>query len=204
MIVNINVDGQTIKWASGRKPKVAAGSIQFVHLHFEFSSDWDDCVITAQFTQEEKTYNKLLENNECVLPNEIVEGACAISCFGYHADGEIRATAAPLYFGVFESGFIGDGEDVIPPTPDLYAQLLGKIDGALKNSVPIIRNGTWWVWSSIENDYVDTGVNAEGTESEPVTDVELLSAMHETGLIDPVVDETGSFIVNNDGTLFTI
>lgn len=203
MIVNVNVEGQTIKFG-GRKPKIAAGSIEFVHFHFVFSHDWDDCQITAQFTQNDETYDKLLENNECTLPNEIVEGACALSCFGYIPGGEIRATAAPLYFNVYQTGFIGEGEDPIPPTPDLYAQLLAKVDGALENSVPIIRDKMWWVWSSIENDYVNTGVRAEGKEPEPVTDFEFLTTMCETGLIDPVANKDGELFTDENGEIFIL
>lgn len=31
---------------------------------------------------------------------------------------------------------------------------------------PIIQNGTWWVWSFDNNDYIDTGVEAQGPQGE--------------------------------------
>lgn len=204
MIVNVNIDGQEIKWAGGKKPKIAAGSIEFVYFTFKFSSDWDGCTTTAQFIQDGKVLNKLLEDNVCTMPPEIVEGTCTLTCFGYMPDGTMRATAAPLYFGVLPSGVIGDGEDVIPPTPDLYSQLLGKIDRTVENAVPIIRDKRWWVWNASIDDYVDTGIYAEGTERPPVADYDFLLAMVETGLVDPVANENDKLFTDEGGTVFIL
>lgn len=128
MIANVKVEGQTIKWPTGKQPKIAADSIEFVNFHFTFSSDWDGCVIVAQFTQNDRTYDKLLVDGKCDFPPEITEGMCSVSCFGYIPNDAMRATVAPLYFGVSRSGFDVNGRRSIPPTPDLYSQLIAYYD----------------------------------------------------------------------------
>ncbi|MDO4157215.1 MAG: hypothetical protein Q4D37_10640 [Oscillospiraceae bacterium] len=52
-----------------------------------------------------------------------------MSIFGYEVESDttIRATTIPVMLNIRHSGFIGDAEPPIPPTPDLYTQLLKKI-----------------------------------------------------------------------------
>ena len=44
----------------------------------------------------------------------------------------MRATTVPVTLNIRSSGFVGDDDPPIPPTPDLYQQLLQKIDEAAK------------------------------------------------------------------------
>lgn len=62
-----------------------------------------------------------------------------MSVFGYDAENTdgLRATTVPVNLHVRRSGFIPDGEEEIPPTPDLYAQLLQKLDEKAAN----LQNG---------------------------------------------------------------
>lgn len=110
---------------------IADQQICFVDMCFLFSPDWEQMDKTAQFAQGEKTYNVHLGTGNvcrCLLPAELQTGCVSVSVFGYAADGSVRATTVPLGIGIKRSGFRGDGETPIPPTPDLYAQLLDAID----------------------------------------------------------------------------
>lgn len=126
MDVIVKIRGQTILWVS--KPKIVADAINFATFHFVFSEDWDDCDTVAQFTQNGKTYNQHISDGQCIMPVEITTGTCQLSVFGAKAGEAFRSTTAPLIFVVETSGFVGDGEPPIPPTPDLYAQLLAAIE----------------------------------------------------------------------------
>ena len=55
-----------------------------------------------------------------------------MSVFGYdtESDTTVRATTVPVTLNIRPSGFVGDNEPPIPPTPDLYTQLLKKIEEA--------------------------------------------------------------------------
>lgn len=122
-MIKIIVDGQSLRWYD-RAPKVAADSVEFVKFKFLLSEEWDDHVVVAQFSQKGATYNKVLEDGCCTLPVEIEDGKCFISIFGQIPGGPERATVIPLLTDVSLSGFVGNGETSIPPTPDLYSQLI--------------------------------------------------------------------------------
>lgn len=121
----VAVEGQTLRWY-GKIPEIADNSVQFVQLEFSLPKYWADLVVMAQFSQT-KTYNKLLENGCCYLPAELVAGPCEVSLFGQRAGETVRATSVPLRFKISRSGFTSTAETPIPPTPDLYAQLLEKL-----------------------------------------------------------------------------
>lgn len=123
------IDGQKIDLLS--RQVVADQQLNFVDMCFLFSADWDDLDKTAQFVQEDKTYHVHLGSDtvcHCMLPAEIKTGCVSISIFGYAVDGSVRGTTVPICLSIKRAGFKGDGETPIPPTPDLYAQLLEKID----------------------------------------------------------------------------
>lgn len=124
-------------------------------VHWEFCERWAGMVITAQFTQvqkneetgkdEKRTFNVLVDEvtNTTTMPNEIVAGDVDISAFGEHPVTGVRITTVPIKKRIDKSGFVGDGEIPIPPTLNLYSQLIGRIN---ENSIPYIgENGNWWV-----------------------------------------------------------
>lgn len=125
MVHRIVVEDQSLRWY-GRPPKIADDSIEFVRLQFHLPEDWDPLVLVAQFTQAD-TYNMLLDKDTCFLPKELTAGLCKLSLFGYTVGKPLRATSIPLVFQIEESGFVSSAETPIPPTPDLYAQLLERI-----------------------------------------------------------------------------
>ena len=112
-----------------RREVVADEQVAFVNLLFLFTPEWEQIDKVAQFKQCENVYNVHIGKGnvaQCTLPSEITNGQTSISIFGYH--DEVRATTATLEFRVCRSGFSDSGSVPIPPTPDLYAQLLKKID----------------------------------------------------------------------------
>lgn len=115
-----------------RREVVADEQVAFVNLLFLFTPEWEQIDKVAQFKQGENVYNVHIGRGnvaQCTLPAEIKNGQTSISIFGYH--DEVRATTATLEFRVCRSGFSDSGSVPIPPTPDLYAQLLKKIDGKI-------------------------------------------------------------------------
>lgn len=110
---------------------IAADQIAFVKIHFVFDNNWKPLHKVVQFTQDEITYNRVLgtENTSCFLPAELTPGTVKMSLFGYDAEATetVRATTVVKTLHIRPSGFDGENETPIPPTPDLYQQLLQKI-----------------------------------------------------------------------------
>ena len=109
---------------------IAADQIAFVKIHFAFDNNWKPLHKVVQFTQDEITYNRVLgtENTSCFLPAELTVGTVKMSLFGYDAEATetVRATTIVKTLYIRPSGFEGENSNV-PPTPDLYQQLLQKI-----------------------------------------------------------------------------
>lgn len=113
---------------------LADHQIQYVQFKFTFDGDWRRFHKVVQFTQCDETYNIVLgfDGTNCYLPAELHVGAAKMSVFGYDAESDttVRATTVPVTLNIRPSGFVGDDDPPIPPTPDLYAQLLKKIEEA--------------------------------------------------------------------------
>ena len=111
---------------------IASDQIAFVSVKFVFDGAWKTLHKVVQFTQCEETYNLVLgtEGTTCLLPAELHPGAVKMSLFGYDAESDttLRATTVPVTLHIRPSGFVEDGATPIPPTPDLYTQLLKKLD----------------------------------------------------------------------------
>lgn len=110
---------------------IASDQIAFVSVKFVFDGAWKTLHKVVQFTQCEETYNVVLgtDGTTCLLPAELHPGAVKMSLFGYDAESDttLRATTVPVTLHIRPSGFVEDGATSIPPTPDLYTQLLKKL-----------------------------------------------------------------------------
>ena len=110
---------------------IASDQIAFVSVKFVFDGTWKTLHKVVQFTQCEETYNLVLgiDGTTCLLPSELHPGAVKMSLFGYDAESDttLRATTVPVTLHIRPSGFVEDGATPIPPTPDLYTQLLKKL-----------------------------------------------------------------------------
>ena len=111
---------------------IASDQIAFVSVKFVFDGTWKTLHKVVQFTQCEETYNLVLgiDGTTCLLPAELHPGAVKMSLFGYDAESDttLRATTVPVTLHIRPSGFVADGDTPIPPTLDLYTQLLKKLD----------------------------------------------------------------------------
>ena len=111
---------------------IASDQIAFVSVKFVFDGAWKTLHKVVQFTQCEETYNLVLGigGTTCLLPAELHPGAVKMSLFGYDAESDttLRATTVPVTLHIRPSGFVADGDTPIPPTLDLYTQLLKKLD----------------------------------------------------------------------------
>ena len=144
---------------------LASDQIAFVSVKFVFDGAWKTLHKVVQFTQCEETYNVVLgiDGTTCLLPAELHPGAVKMSLFGYDAESDttLRATTVPVTLHIRPSGFVADGDTPIPPTPDLYTQLLKKLSEMQAGANG--KDGSSAYEIAIENGFVGTA--AEWLES---------------------------------------
>ena len=133
------VKGQRIEITE--REVIASGQIAFVTLKFTFDCSWKNLHKVVQFSQCDEVYNRVLgvDGLSCLLPSEFHPGMVKMSVFGYdnESDTTIRATTVPVTLHIRPSGFDGESCNV-PPTPDLYAQLLAE----MKKLLSEVQNGS--------------------------------------------------------------
>ncbi len=144
---------------------IASDQIAFVSVKFVFDGVWKTLHKVVQFTQCEETYNLVLgiDGTTCLLPAELHPSAVKMSLFGYDAESDttLRATTIPVTLHIRPSGFVEDGTTPIPPTPDLYTQLLKKLSEMQTGANG--KDGRSAYEIAIENGFVGTA--AEWLES---------------------------------------
>ena len=153
---------------------IAADQIAFVKIHFVFDNSWKPLHKVVQFTQDEITYNRVLgtENTNCFLPAELTAGTVKMSLFGYDVEATetVRATTVVKTLHIRPSGFDGENETPIPPTPDLYQQLLQKIIEKGKDGKSAFEIAVEHGFVGTETEWLESLRGADGKDSLPGKD----------------------------------
>lgn len=123
MVLNFNINNQIITRTDGEIP--VANSRNYLKAKFNFqTAEWDAHEKTAIFRQQYKVRHVLLdENMECYIPYELLDaGMLSVSVFA----GDL-ITANSCLVKILRSGY-EDGTKPDDPTPDIYEQILKKIE----------------------------------------------------------------------------
>ena len=171
---NYTAEGQTLRLADNAGP-LAAREVCY-HLARFSCYGWEDIPHrVAVFQQGENLYRLLLTENCCVFPAELSPGSFTLSLFGYGQDGQ-RASTAPLQELILEGDPDSDPAVPVPPTPDLYAQLVRQVESARTAAEAAAETAqavtlypprlsdrdTWLLYSTESGEYRDTGLYAGG------------------------------------------
>ena len=155
---------------------LAADQIAFVPLHFVFDGAWEGLHKVVQITQCCETYNLILgtDGKSCLLPSECKAGTMKLSVFGYAPSDTkaLRATTIPVSLHIKPSGFVSDSVTPIPPTPDLYAQLLQELEkkaAGLQNG----KDGKDGISPAVTVTETETGATISVTDATGTTTAEL-------------------------------
>ena len=152
---------------------IAADQIAFVKIHFAFDNNWKPLHKVVQFTQDEITYNRVLgtENTSCFLPAELTAGTVKMSLFGYDAEATetVRATTIVKTLYIRPSGFEGENSNV-PPTPDLYQQLLQKISEKSKDGRSAFEIAVEHGFVGTETEWLESLRGTDGKDGLPGKD----------------------------------
>ena len=164
------VKGQRIYFYRRPEP-IPKSQVNFSRIEFDMDETWGSFLsVVAQFIQGGKPKNVQVKDGYCFVPPELEVGAFELCLRG--DDGEsVVASVNRLTFEVCE-GFDPSGETPLPPSPDLYTQLVKEIDsgkkiaqsvkedadsGKFNGTTPHIGdNGNWYLGNT------DTGKPSQG------------------------------------------
>ena len=120
MDLNFRVSKQIITRKDNEN--VVADSKNYLHAAFSFSEEWTGTK-TAIFTNSNKSYCVILENDRCLIPWEVIKPRWfSVSVFC----GDL-VTSNKVAVRVLESGYT-EGETPADPTPDAYQQIIALLD----------------------------------------------------------------------------
>ena len=124
------VKGQRIYFYRHPEP-IPKSQVNFSRIEFDMDETWGSFLsVVAQFIQGGKPKNVQVKDGYCFVPPELEVGAFELCLRG--DDGEsVVASVNRLTFEVCE-GFDPSGETPLPPSPDLYTQLIKEIDSGKK------------------------------------------------------------------------
>lgn len=152
---------------------IAADQIAFVKIYFVFDNNWKPMHKVVQFTQGTFTYSRLLgyDGTSCFLPSEITSGSVKMSIFGYDTASKetVRATTVIKSLNIRPSGFEGENSNV-PPTPDLYQQLLQKISEKGKDGRSAYEIAVEHGFVGTETEWLESLRGADGKDGLPGKD----------------------------------
>lgn len=115
-----NVNKQIITRADAEK--VVRGSRNYLFARFNFSEEWTG-LKTAVFSTRTKSYNMLLDSDRCLVPWEVLRyDRFEVSVFC----GSL-ITSNKVVIETIESGY-NMGDTSAQPTPDIYNQIIEKIN----------------------------------------------------------------------------
>lgn len=125
------VDRQNIKRIDSNK--VVADSRNYLTAKFVFlSPEWQDRTVTAVFKRgTDASYHVLLDNDmSCQVPTEVIKpNGFSVSVFAGDLVTCDKATVLVAFSGY------ADGGAPQPPTPDIYAQILERLDNISAGTV---------------------------------------------------------------------
>lgn len=136
--IQFEVNGQYINIKDNIVPVAKCRNLYVAHFDF-LTDDWKGTK-TAIFTQGNKSKAQLIDDDgDCIIPWEFFDSEKETIGFVSVFCGDL-VTANRASVKIIQSGYT-DSDASIPPTPDIYQQILEKIDDAMGDGV--ISAGTF-------------------------------------------------------------
>lgn len=141
--LKFELNGQFISRKDNITP--VAKSRNYFYAHFDFiTPEWSG-VKTALFTLGKDTRSALLdEQGDCLIPWEFFDtdheaiGNVSVFC------GDLK-TANEAYVRILKSGY-RESDASVPPSPDVYQQILYRLESLEAPNYTMISGGTFADW----------------------------------------------------------
>lgn len=130
-------------------------------IQFDFSSEYtDDLVKIALFSIDNHTYKKIISNNECDIPPEVLtqRGYSILGVYAYKTEQDtlvLRYSPSPTKISVYDGSYKADAENSEPITPseiEQYQQILQNSLQQFQNQYNALVEETEGDIQAIENE----------------------------------------------------
>lgn len=130
-------------------------------IQFDFSSEYtDDLVKVALFSIDNHTYKKIISNNECDIPPEVLtqRGYSILGVYAYKTEQDtlvLRYSPSPTRIYVYNGSYKADAENSEPITPseiEQYQQILQNSLQQFQNQYNALVEETEGDIQAIENE----------------------------------------------------
>ena len=191
-------------------------------IHFEYSHDFDGLAVTAVFTDGKNTVDVVNPGNECIIPHEVLTNVGAMVKVGVYAvkGDELVIPTIYAHIGVVLKGADPSGDVSIDPTLPIWAQTqalignLSQIETETKDSLVAAINEVKQT-TDTKQDKLNEGdnitiaadgrtISAKGGGGAALTDDDIIDALYETGIINPVTDSGGKILLADDNNILTL
>ncbi len=108
-------------------------------IQFDFSSEYtDDLVKVALFSIDNHTYKKIISNNECDIPPEVLtqRGYSILGVYAYKTEQDtlaLRYSPSPTRISVYDGSYKAEAENSEPITPSEIEQYQQILQNSLQN-----------------------------------------------------------------------
>lgn len=170
-------------------------------IHFEYSHDFDGLAITAVFTDGKNTVNVVNPGSECIIPHEVLTTIGATVQVGIYAvrDEELVIPTVYATIGtVLRGANPNEGSSGSPTIPTW--QQIQEIIGDLNDLETEAKNNL----VAAINEAAKSGGGSGGCDCTSATDDEIIDALYETGIINPVADNGGKILLADDNNILTL
>ena len=123
---------------------VNSGEYNIQNVEFEFSSEYEGLTKMAIFSNEDNSFQTMINDGSCIIPSEILEtdGTIGVGVYGYSVDGDKlikRYSPKPVFFNV-ELGSYQLAEESVDPSSDIITQILAQLESQGEDIITLENN----------------------------------------------------------------
>ncbi len=134
-----------------------SGNINTYTFSFNMDEEWNEYIKFGVFIKNGRSYSVKMDNMQIVVPKEVLlsSGDVSFGLFGTNGEKDIKRLSTNLITFKVNQGAYNGSDMPTPPVADFWETILSKY-------IPRIIDGKWYVYDINTDEYVDTGVVAEG------------------------------------------
>lgn len=167
-------------------------------IAFQFSEEWNGLTKTAVFRTDHLQKDVLNVTNVCTIPHECLEKAGERLVVGVYGTNGNDIVIPTIYvsLGRIKQGADPIGDVSADPSLPVWAQ----IQEAIGNLNDLNTEAKDNLVAAI-NEAAQTGGGGGGAS---LTDDDIINALYETGIINPVTDSGGKILLASDNNILTL